>query len=139
MFLKQTTKKEIKQFINLKFINCSRRNTAVCFEKGCQKKCTRQSGKYCGWFCVTVLQRKNGTRSHGHMFRVLKESSNSSYSARNSVFIIPILPFEIVACTIFPTTFLEIAVYISIPQKGALWATSSSWPVNFFCSIIKDL
>ena len=47
--------------------------------------------------------------------RVLKESNKSrfdSYSVRNSVLIIrPILHFEIVACTFFPTTFLEIAVY----------------------------
>ena len=30
---------------------------------------------------------------------------------RNSVLIISILPFRIVACTFFPTTFLEIAVF----------------------------
>ena len=53
--------------------------------------------------------------------RVLKESSNSSYTVRNSVFIrIPILPFEIVACTIFPTTFLEIAVYIDFSKRRTL-------------------
>ena len=43
--------------------------------------------------------------------RVLKESNKSkfeSYSVRNSELIVP---FGIVACTFFPTTFLEIAVY----------------------------
>ena len=48
--------------------------------------------------------------------RVLKESNKSRfnrYSVRNSVLIIiyPILPFGIVACTFFVTTFLKIAVY----------------------------
>ena len=52
--------------------------------------------------------------------RVLKQSSNSSYSVSNSVFIIPILPFEIVACSIFPTTFLEIAVYIDSSKRLTL-------------------
>ena len=49
--------------------------------------------------------------------RMLKESNNrksDSYSVRNSVtcWSHPILPFGIVACTFFPTTFLEIAVYV---------------------------
>ena len=52
--------------------------------------------------------------------RVLKESNNSSYTVRHSVFLIPILPFEIVACTIFPTTFLEIAVYIDFSKRRTL-------------------
>ena len=45
--------------------------------------------------------------------RVLKESNKSrfdSYSVRKSVSY-PILPSGIVACTVFPTTFVEIAVY----------------------------
>ena len=44
--------------------------------------------------------------------RVLKESNKSrfdGYRVRNSVLIM--LPFGIVACTFFPTTFLEIVVY----------------------------
>ena len=51
--------------------------------------------------------------------RLLKESNKSkfdSYSFRNSVSIISHITlivgfFGIVACTFFPTTFLEIAVY----------------------------
>ena len=47
--------------------------------------------------------------------RVVKESNKSrfdSYSVRNRSY--PTLPFGIVACTFFPTTFLEIAVYSSL-------------------------
>ena len=47
--------------------------------------------------------------------RVLKESNKSSLRQLQSSGTVycsyPILPFEIVACTFFPTTFLEIAVY----------------------------
>ena len=47
--------------------------------------------------------------------RVLKESNKSSLrqlqSSGTVYWSYPILPFEIVACTFFPTTFLEIAVY----------------------------
>ena len=45
--------------------------------------------------------------------RVLKESNKSrfdSYSVRNSALIISHINFGVVACTFFPTTFLEIAV-----------------------------
>ena len=46
--------------------------------------------------------------------QVLKESNKSrfdSYKVRNSVLIISHITFRDVACTFFPTTFLEIAVY----------------------------
>ena len=48
---------------------------------------------------------------------------------RNSVLIISILPFRIVACTFFPTTFLEIAVF----SAGHLsWSRGSplSWDIK---------
>ena len=48
--------------------------------------------------------------------RVLKESNKSrfdSYSVRNSILRICHITFGIVACTFFPTTFLEIAVCAS--------------------------
>ena len=50
----------------------------------------------------------------GACLRVLKESKKVayiSYSVRNSVLIRPLLPFGIVTCTFFQTTFLEIAAY----------------------------
>ena len=46
--------------------------------------------------------------------RVLKESNKSrfdSYKAGTVYWSYSILPFGIVACTYFPTTFLKIAVY----------------------------
>ena len=61
---------------------------------------------------------------------MLKESNNSSfdsYSVRNSV-----LPFEIVACTFFPTTFLEIAVYALLTKREVKMARF--WPS--FCVFI---
>ena len=45
---------------------------------------------------------------------VVKESNKSrfdSYSVRNSVLLISYITFRDCACTFFPTTFLEIAVY----------------------------
>ena len=42
-----------------------------------------------------------------------QQSRFDSYSVRNNVLSTPILPFGIVACTVFATTFLKIAVYIN--------------------------
>ena len=72
-----------------------------------------------GSFEGTVLQRNLkdlAWEATDISLRVLKESNKSRfnrYSVRNSVLIIiyPILPFGIVACTFFVTTFLKIAVY----------------------------
>ena len=50
----------------------------------------------------------------GVCLRVLKEINKSrfhSYSVRNSVLIISHITFRIVACTVFPTTFLEVPVF----------------------------
>ena len=56
--------------------------------------------------------------------RVLKESNKSRfdiYSVRNSVLEINPIPFGIVACTFFATTFLEIAVYCAhVNSSGSL-------------------
>ena len=43
----------------------------------------------------------------------------------------PILPFEIVACTIFPTTFLEIAVY--------KWCSLTTWPSAYLYYHVRRL
>ena len=49
--------------------------------------------------------------------RVVKESSKSRFDnsvcQEQCIDQHPILPFRIVACTFFPTTFLEIAVYLA--------------------------
>jgi len=78
------------------------------FDKGCQKKCTRQSRKVL-WVVLRSLFFKeiwkNGTRGCGRMFARAKGKQGTVYWSY------PILPFGIVACTFLPTTFLEIAVY----------------------------
>jgi len=68
--------------------------------------------------------------------RVLKESNKSrfdSYSRQEQLvyWSYPILPFGIVACTFFPTTFLEIAVY----GKAILTLTP---PINIGSFSIDD-
>ena len=62
--------------------------------------------------------------------RRVKESNESrfdptrfdSYSVKNTeeYWSYPILPFGIVACTVFVTTFLEIAVYSSLSNWTAM-------------------
>ena len=55
--------------------------------------------------------------------RVLKKSYKSSFDSYTSGTVYrlyPILPFGIVACTVFPTTFLEIAVYIELDHRDWL-------------------
>ena len=91
------------------------------FEKGCRKKCTRQSRKVL-WVVLSALLFKeiwkNGTGGHGHMFASAKGKQQKyvrQLQSSGTVFwSYPILPFGIVECTFFPTTFLEITVYIWI-------------------------
>ena len=69
-----------------------------------------------GGFLVNCFPKKFQTMARETMdvcLRVLKESNKSrfdSYSVRNSVSIISHITFGIVTCTVFPTTFLEIAL-----------------------------
>ena len=75
--------------------------------------------RYCRWFwghCSSKKFERMAWEATDISLRVLKESNKSRFnrsSVRNSVLIIiyPILPFGIVACTFFVTTFLKIAVY----------------------------
>ena len=75
--------------------------------------------RYSGWFLVHCFSNKFQRMTREAMdicLRGLKERNKSrfdSYSVRNNVLSTPILPFGIVACTVFATTFLEIAVYIN--------------------------
>ena len=88
------------------------------FEKGCWKKCTRQSRKVL-WVVLSSLFFKeiwkNGTRGCGRMFARAKEKQRKKFlqlqCQKQCSWSYPILPFGIVACTFLPTTFLEIAVY----------------------------
>ena len=61
-----------------------------------------------------ILKSPHIPKSNGRLRKETNNSKFDSYSVRNSVGHIPYhqLPFEIVACTFFPTTFLEIAVDI---------------------------
>ena len=52
--------------------------------------------------------------------QVLKERNKSrfdSYSSGTVYGSYPIIPFRIIAYTVFPTTFLEIAVYLCLPAR----------------------
>ena len=82
------------------------------FEKGCQKKGTRQSRKVL-WVVLSLLFFKeiwkNSTRSHGHMFASAKEKQQKKVrqllSSGTVYWSYPILPFGIVACTFFFDNF----------------------------------
>ena len=92
------------------------------------KKCTRQSRKVL-WVILSSLFfkeiSKNGTRGHGRMFERAKGKQQKwirQLQCQEKCIDIsyPILPFGIVASTVYPTTILEIAVYAvtSLPGGG---------------------
>ena len=68
--------------------------------------------------------------------RVLKESNKSrfySYSVRNSLLIISHITFRDCRLNIFPTTFLEIAVYDDDEDDKLYFSVrSSSWPCKAY-------
>ena len=68
--------------------------------------------------------------------RVLKESNKSrfySYSVRNSLLLISHITFRDCRLHIFPTTFLEIAVYdYDDDDKLYFSVRSSSWPCKAY-------
>ena len=74
--------------------------------------------RYCGWFEFTILQR-NLREWHERPWiyvckcyrKVTKVGSKATVSGTVN-WSYPILPFGIVACTFFPTIFLEIAVCV---------------------------
>ena len=74
-----------------------------------------------GGFECSVLQRnlKKWHEGHGHMFASAKGEQQKYVRQLQSSGIMywsyPILPFGIDACTFFPTTFLEIAVWFKTP------------------------
>ena len=78
------------------------------FEKGCRKKCTRQSWKVL-WVVSSAMFFKeiwkNGTGGHGHMFASAKGKQQKYVrqlqSSETVYWWYPILPFGIVACTFF--------------------------------------
>ena len=92
-------------------------------EKGCRKKCTRQSRKVLRVVLNSSFFKEvwnNGTRGHGRTFASAERKATKVGSTAAVSWIVwivywshPILPFGIVACTFFPTTFLEIVYRIS--------------------------
>ena len=88
------------------------------FEKGCLKKCTWQSRKALWVVLISLFFKESqdimAREATDICLWVLKESNKVGSTATKSGTVYwsyPILPFGIVACTLFSTTFLEIAVY----------------------------
>ena len=73
--------------------------------------------RYCGWFCLPCSPKKferMEREATDICSRVLMESNKSRFNStvvRNSVLIISHITFRDCHVHIFPTTFLEIAVY----------------------------
>ena len=128
------------------------------FEKG-RTKCTRQSRKALREILSSLFCSfwKNGTSDRGRMFasaKGKKQSRFDSYSPETVCCLYPIIPFRIVAYTLFPTNFLEIAVYLCRPdptrtkndhiwKSNAINFTSSvwvqTWPPHLWTSLISQL
>ena len=107
-----------------------------------------------GGFKFTVFKEtwKSGSRDHGRMFTSTwgkQQNLGSTATVSGTVYwSYPILPFGIVACTLFSTTFLEIAVYKAfllirvylqcrvISRVNASWATQIArhWKSTFSLS-----
>ena len=86
------------------------------FEKGCRKKCTQQSrnkGIVGGVFCSSKTFERMARETMHVCLRVLKEINKEGSTATVSgtvYWAYLMLPFGIVACTAFSTTFLEITI-----------------------------
>ena len=93
--------------------------------------------RYCGWFLVHWSLKKFDRMARESVdicLRMLKESDKSrfdSYSVRNSELIVShtILPFGIVACTFFPTTVLEVAIYVFAKCGERTQKGSCAWRI----------
>ena len=74
-------------------------------------------------FLKEIWKNDTRTRGHGRMFTWAKGKQQKQVKQLVSGTVYwsyPILPFGIVACTVFPTTFLEIAVYGLQKLNGAI-------------------
>ena len=123
------------------------KNVYSYFEKGCRKKCTRQSRKVL-WVVLSSLFFKeiwkDGTRSRGRVFagaegKQLKEVLTATGSG-TAYWSYSILPFGIVPCTFLPTTFLEIAIYTCIMmQNRLLYALMTQYKSLYDLKILEKL
>ena len=93
-------------------------DTAI-FETGCHKSARNNPERYCGWFwghCSSKKFERMAWKTTDIPLRVLKLRNATKVGSIAIVsgtvyWSYPILPFVIVACTFFVTTFLKIAVY----------------------------
>ena len=100
------------------------------------KKYTRDNPEwFWGWFWVHCSSKKFERMAREAMdvfLRVLKESNKGrfdSYSARNGVLIISHITFRDCCVNIFPTTFLEIALYLSSINEVMKWEDMAKSPL----------
>ena len=110
------------------------------FEKGCRKKCTRQCWKVL-WVVLNDQFSneiwKNDTRDHWRKFVSTNGKQQKYFKQLHCQeqcidHISHILPFGIVACTVFPTTFLKIAV-------NSLLSLRRPWYVGWSSCAIGDV
>ena len=110
----------------LKSLHCIRPTHCIqLFRERLSEKSARDKlEKHCGWFWVLCFSKKFeriGTTGHGNVFASAKgkqqKKDRQLHSSGTVYWLYPILPFGIVACPFFPTTFLETAVYRSCRRR----------------------
>ena len=92
------------------------------FRERLSEKCARDNPeRYCGWFWILCSSKKFERMAREAMdvcLLLLKECNKGrldSLQCEEVCWSYPILPFGIVACTFFPTTFLEISCHSTHP------------------------
>ena len=116
--------------------------TCSYFEKGCRKKCTRQPRKAL-WVVLSSLFFKEiwknwHERPWKCVFECYRKATKVRSTAkvvRNSVSIISHITFRDCRVHIFPTTFLEIAVYGDMISFLMIRRHSRSRPFAYFLSL----
>ena len=112
------------------------------FEKGCRKKCTRQSWKVL-WVALRALFFKeiwkNGTRGHWHMFASIKGKQQKKIrqlqSLRTVYWSYPILPFRNVAYAFLLKTFLETVYWLTSQYLCKVWFTLVKRSLSIFITL----
>ena len=112
------------------------------FEKGCQKKCTRQSWKVL-WVALRALFFKeiwkNGKGGHWYMFASIKGKQQKKIrqlqSLRTVNWSYPILPFRIVAYAFLLKTFLETVYWLTSQYLCEVWFTLVKRSLSIFITL----
>ena len=107
------------------------------FKKGCRKKCTIPKG-IVGDFEFTIFQR-NFKEWHERPWTYVCECWKKATKVDSTATVsgkvhwsYPILPFGIVACTVYSTTILEIAVYTNLSTVPMTDPTEGRWKCFLF-------